>query len=135
MAPASQSACSFRTCRHDARRTSDEVHGSEIMVAFWRFVTIVLSALALTMTSAHVLELPQKMTYTAEMYAAVNTTLYRYFAIIGGPYQIGAMVSALVLTVLVRRQSRIFRWTPRWFEPQLDSHPSASSCRSILIWR
>jgi MFS family permease len=81
------------------------------MVAFWRFVTIVLSALALTMTSAHVLELPQKMRYTAEMYTAVNTTLYRYFAIIGGPYQIGAIASAIVLTVLVRRQSVIFRWT------------------------
>ena len=52
------------------------------MLAFWRFITIVLSALALTMTSAHVLELPQKMTYTAEMYAAVNTTLYRYFALL-----------------------------------------------------
>ena len=79
------------------------------MLAFWRFITIVLSALALTMTSAHVLELPQKMTYTAEMYAAVNTTLYRYFAIIGGPYQIGSIVSAIVLTTLVHR-SATFRW-------------------------
>jgi len=80
------------------------------MLAFWRFLTIVLAALALTMTSAHVLELPQKMRYSAEMYAAVNTTLYRYFAIIGGPYQIGSIVSAIVLTILVRR-SVSFRWT------------------------
>ena len=80
------------------------------MLAFWRFVTIVLAALALTMTSAHVLELPQKMAYTAEMYAAVNTTLYRYFAIIGGPYQIGSIVSAAILTMLVRRRPLIFRW-------------------------
>lgn len=40
------------------------------MLAFWRFATLVLSALALTMTSAHVLDLPQKMNYGAEMYAA-----------------------------------------------------------------
>jgi hypothetical protein len=80
------------------------------MLAFWRSITIVLSALALTMTSAHVLELPQKMAYGAEMYAAVNTTLYRYFAIIGGPYQIGAIVSAIVLTMLVRHRSVTFRW-------------------------
>ena len=80
------------------------------MLAFWRFITIVLSALALTMTSAHVLELPQKMKYSAEMYAAVNTTLYRYFALVGGPYQIGSIVSAVVLTVLVRRWSVAFRW-------------------------
>ena len=50
----------------------------------WRCITIVLTALALTMESAHVLELPQKMQYDAQMYAAVNTTLYRYFAIVGG---------------------------------------------------
>jgi MFS family permease len=80
------------------------------MLAFWRFTTIVLAALALTMTSAHVLELPQKMAYTAEMYAAVNTTLYRYFAIVGGSYQIGSLVSAIVLTVLVYRTAA-FRWT------------------------
>jgi hypothetical protein len=80
------------------------------MLAFWRFLTIVLSALALTMTSAHVLELPQKMTYSAEMYAAVNTTLYRYFAIVGGSYQLGSIASAIVLTILVRRRSGIFRW-------------------------
>jgi hypothetical protein len=83
--------------------------GANVMLTFWRFITIVLSALALTMTSAHVLELPQKLTYSAEMYAAVNTTLYRYFAIIGGPYQIGSMVSAIVLTILVHR-SVTFRW-------------------------
>jgi hypothetical protein len=81
-----------------------------MVIAFWRFITIVLAALALTMTSAHVLELPQKMAYTPEMYAAVNTTLYRYFAVIGGPYQIGAIVSAIVLTILVYR-SMAFHWT------------------------
>jgi hypothetical protein len=51
-----------------------------------RFVTLLLTALALTMTSAHVLEMPQKMHYEAELYSAVNTTLYRYFAVVGGVY-------------------------------------------------
>jgi len=81
------------------------------MLVFWRFLTIVLAALALTMTSAHVLELPQKMTYTPEMYAAVNTTLYRYFAIVGGAYQIGAIVSAAVLAFVERMRPATFRWT------------------------
>jgi hypothetical protein len=44
------------------------------------------------------------------MYAVVNTTLYRYFAIIGGPYLIGSIVSAVVMTLLVRRKPAIFRW-------------------------
>ena len=54
----------------------------------WRLITLLLAALALTMESAHLLELPQKMQYDAQMYAAVNTTLYRYFAIVGGAYQV-----------------------------------------------
>jgi|SRR5215470_82844 len=77
----------------------------------WRCITIVLAALALTMESAHVLELPQKMLYDAQMYAAVNTTLYRYFAIVGGAYQVGSIVLAAVLTLLVRKRRPSFGWT------------------------
>ena len=77
----------------------------------WRCITIVLAALALTMESAHVLELPQKMLYDAQMYAAVNTTLYRYFAIVGGAYQVGSIVLAAVLTFLVRKRRPSCGWT------------------------
>jgi hypothetical protein len=77
----------------------------------WRCITIVLTALALTMESAHVLELPQKMQYDVQMYAAVNTTLYRYFAIVGGVYQVGSIMMAAVLTFLVRKRRPSFRWT------------------------
>jgi hypothetical protein len=77
----------------------------------WRFIALVLTALSLTMESAHVLELPQKMQYDAQMYAAVNTTLYRYFAIVGGVYQIGSILVAAVLTFLVRRRRPSFAWT------------------------
>jgi len=76
----------------------------------WRFVTILLAALALSMTSAHVLELPQKLHYGAELYSAVNTTMYRYFAIVGGLYLVGAIVSAGVLAYLVRDHGATFQW-------------------------
>jgi hypothetical protein len=68
----------------------------------WRLITLVLAALCLTMTSAHVLELPAKMRYDAEMYAAVNRTLYQLFATVGAFYTIGAIVAAAILTYLVR---------------------------------
>jgi hypothetical protein len=80
-------------------------------LALWRFVTLVLAALALTMESAHVLELPQKMQYDPAMYAAVNGTLYRYFAIVGGVYTVGSVVAAAVLTYLVRHRRPAFFWT------------------------
>lgn len=62
------------------------------------------------MTSAHVLEMPQKMAYSAELYAAVNTTLYRYFAIVGGTYQVAGIVSAWILTALLKRRRLSFTW-------------------------
>lgn len=77
----------------------------------WRLVTLLLAALALTMESAHVLELPQKLGYGAEMYSAVNTTLYRWFAIVGGFYQVGSIVAAGILTYLVRQRGRSAAWT------------------------
>jgi hypothetical protein len=84
---------------------------SIMLLRVWRFITLLLAALALTMEFAHVLELPQKMRYDAQMYSVVNTTLYRYFAIIGGVYQVGSIVAAAGLVFLVRQRWPSFRWT------------------------
>jgi hypothetical protein len=77
----------------------------------WRFFALLLAALALTMESAHVLELPQKLQYDAQMYAAVNGTLYRYFALVGGCYQVASIVTAGVLVFMVRRRRQALTWT------------------------
>ncbi|HZS32593.1 MAG TPA: hypothetical protein VFC42_04380 [Methylomirabilota bacterium] len=77
----------------------------------WRFVTLVLAALALTMESAHVLELPQKLRYDPQLYAAVNGTLYRHFAVVGGVYQVGSIVAAGVLAMPVRGRRPSSGWT------------------------
>jgi MFS family permease len=82
-----------------------------MLLRVWRFITLLFAALALTMTSAHLLELPQKMTYDASLYTAVNTTMYRYFAIVGGIYTVGSIVTAIVLAILVRRRRATRRWT------------------------
>jgi hypothetical protein len=77
----------------------------------WRFITLLLAALSLTMESAHVLELPQKMQFNAQMYAAINSSLYRWFAIVGAAYQLGSMAAAAGLAFLVRRHRPSFGWT------------------------
>jgi hypothetical protein len=82
-----------------------------MLLRAWRFATLLLTALALTLTSAHVLELPQKMAYGATLYAAVNTTLYRHFATVGAVYTMGSIVAALVLIYLVRRRRAALVWT------------------------
>jgi hypothetical protein len=82
-----------------------------MFLSVWRFITVMLAALMLTMTSAHVLELPQKMQYDAQMYTAVNTTLYLYFAIVGGAYTVSSILAAFVLAFLVRKRRRSFQLT------------------------
>jgi len=82
------------------------------MLKALRFITLVLAALSMTMESAHLLELPQKMQYDSAMYTAVNGSLYRYFAIVGGTYQLLSIVAAVVLAFVVRRRGQAtFRWT------------------------
>ncbi len=68
----------------------------------WRFITLLLAALGMTMGAAHVLELPAKLGYDAEMYAAVNTTLYRLYGAVGGFIQVSSILAAGALSFLVR---------------------------------
>ncbi len=82
-----------------------------MFLRIWRLITLMLVAFVFTMESAHVLELPQKLQYGPEMYTAVNTTLYRYFAVVGGLYQTSSIFMALVLAFLVRDRQPSFRWT------------------------
>jgi len=65
-------------------------------------VTVMLAALSAGMSFSYLLEMPQKMNYDAAMYLDVTHTLYRYFAVIGGPIEVGGLVSAIVLCFLVR---------------------------------
>jgi hypothetical protein len=76
----------------------------------WRFLTLILAALGMTLGAAHVLELPPKMQYGAELYMAVTSTLYRLFGTVGAAIQVSAILTASVLTFLVHGR-RAFRWT------------------------
>jgi hypothetical protein len=81
------------------------------MLRILRFLTLLLTGLALTMTSAHVLEMPQKLQYDPALYTTVNATLYRYFALVGSAYTVGALVASVLLTVAVRNRRSAFAWT------------------------
>jgi hypothetical protein len=75
-----------------------------------RFLVLLLAALTLTMEAAHVLELPQKLAWEPELYSAVNSTLYRYFAVVGGPLTVLTLLTGAALVVALRRRPG-FGWT------------------------
>jgi hypothetical protein len=70
----------------------------------WRFITLLLAALGMAMGFAHLLQLPAKMRYDADLYAAVNTTLYQTFGVVGAILYVLAIVASVVLAVQSRRR-------------------------------
>lgn len=65
-----------------------------------RFISVLLTAVAMAGGFAHLFELPNKMDLSREDYLTVQQ-IYRGWALLGIPI-FGALVSTAVLTVMVR---------------------------------
>jgi hypothetical protein len=65
-------------------------------------VAVVLAALTMGLAFAHTLELPQKLGYDVATWTRVQHSLYRYFAVIGGPLEVATVVAAVVFAVRAR---------------------------------
>ncbi len=87
---------------------------------------MLLSALTLGLTFAHVLELPQRLGYGADLWMSLTrpNALYRFFGVIGGPLEIAAVVAVCALAVAVRR--RVF--TRRLMLGAAALHVAALAC-------
>jgi hypothetical protein len=79
----------------------------------WRFITLILVALFMGLEFAHTLELPAKMQYDAALYVTIQNSLYQYFGAPGpGAWiTVGAVLSTIALTVLVRKHRPAVWWT------------------------
>jgi hypothetical protein len=65
-------------------------------------VAVVLAALTMGLAFAHTLELPQKLGYDAATWTQLQHSLYRYFAVVGGPLEVATVVAAVVFAVRAR---------------------------------
>ncbi|WP_186417226.1 DUF1772 domain-containing protein [Bosea sp. CS1GBMeth4] len=77
----------------------------------WQFLAIMLAALSLGPSYAHVLEaVPRLSEWAPELWreATVFAGQFRYFALIGAPVEIGTIVTAGILAVLSRRLRGVF---------------------------
>jgi type IV secretory pathway VirB2 component (pilin) len=76
-----------------------------MLVTIWRLVTIMLAALSMGTALCHLLEMPAKITYEGALWLTLLQTLYRpAFGTFGAFFEIGAVVTVLALTFLVRRR-------------------------------
>ena len=78
----------------------------------WRFMTIMFTALSLGPALAHLLEMPAKITFDGALWLELLHTLYPpAFGTAGAFFEVGALISAIVLTILVRKRHPAFVWT------------------------
>ncbi len=62
---------------------------------------------------AHLLELPQRMKFDQQLWVRVTVfeNVYRFFGSVGAMFEMGAILAAIVLTILVRKHHSVFYWT------------------------
>ena len=81
-------------------------------LTLWRFITVMLAALSMTTALCHLLEMPAKLSIDAAMWLTLLQTLYPpTFGTIGAAFEVGAVISTVVLAFLVRDRQPAFRWT------------------------
>jgi hypothetical protein len=68
----------------------------------WRFVTLLLSALAIALPFAHLLEMPAKRTFAPELYRVINQNLYWAFGTFGAAIEVATVLACIALAFLVR---------------------------------
>jgi hypothetical protein len=77
-------------------------------VKTWRWLTIMLAALSMGTTLAHLLEMPAKIGLDGPTWLMLLQTLYPpMFGTLGAAFEVGALVAAAVLVFLLRDR----RWT------------------------
>ncbi|MGJ4747993.1 hypothetical protein ACQV5M_16665 [Leptospira sp. SA-E8] len=80
------------------------------MLSKIRFFALILAALTLGMRFAHVMEAGPKLHWEADLYFQVQTSLYKYFAIIGPIVQIGSILLIFTIAYL-SKGTKSFRYT------------------------
>ncbi|WP_223257541.1 hypothetical protein [Phormidesmis priestleyi] len=80
------------------------------LIQTWRFITIMPTSLSLSLSMAHLLELPQLMKFDQQLWVEVTVfkNVYRLFGSVGAAFEIGAILAAMVLAFLVRKHRSIF---------------------------
>lgn len=82
-----------------------------MLLRTWRLLTIMLTALSLAPALGHLLELPAKMSYDGTLWLTVSQTLYASFGTFGAAFEVGAVLTSVVLAILVRHRRPAFAWT------------------------
>jgi hypothetical protein len=83
-----------------------------MVIRIWQLVAIMLTALSMGTALCHLLEMPAKITLDGALWLTLLYTLYPpAFGTIGAFFEVGGVVTAVVLVFLVRQHLLAFGWT------------------------
>jgi hypothetical protein len=79
----------------------------------WRFITLMLASLSLSLSMTHLLELPQRMRFDQQLWVRVTVfeNVYKLFGSVGAVFELAAILTSLVLVFLVRKRGLTLYWT------------------------
>ncbi|WP_310489765.1 hypothetical protein [Chamaesiphon sp. VAR_69_metabat_338] len=73
-------------------------------IKIWQFITLMLASFSLSLSMTHLLELPQRMQFDQQFWVKVTVVenVYKLFGTVGAFFEITAIITAIILTFLVR---------------------------------
>src|SRR5262245_28034302 len=81
-----------------------------MLLRIWRFFTIILVSLSMSMAFCHLLQLPPRMSYDGAQWIATQS-LYQTFGTVGAGIEVGALFMVIVLSLAVWHRRPAFQWT------------------------
>ena len=90
----------------------------------WQFITLMLASFSLSLQVTHLLELLQRMKFDQQLWVRVVVfeNVYKLFGTVGAAFEITAVLTAIMLTFLVRagvasqNENRGATFTGSWAE-------------------
>jgi hypothetical protein len=82
-----------------------------MLIRSWRFVTILFVSLSVGMAFCHLLQMPPRMSYDAQLWRATQSMYQLFGPPVGAILESGAWISAVLLAYFVRERRPAFRWT------------------------
>ncbi len=79
-----------------------------MIVKLCRLVTVMFIGLITVPALCHSMEMPAKMSYEGSLWLTLLQTLYQTFGTIGAFFEVGAVVTSVILTFLIRQRQPAF---------------------------
>lgn len=82
-----------------------------MFLKIWRFITIMFVGLSMGPAIGHILEMPAKLNYEGSLWLKLSHTLYPAFGLVGGVFEVTAVITSIVLVFLVRQHKSALLWS------------------------